>query len=33
MGWHEGEREGKVTDGNQVLIVEGDPRNMGEKAT
>ena len=29
----EGEEEGKVTGGNQVLIVEDDLREMGKKAT
>ena len=33
MSRHEGEREGKVTGGNQVLIVEDDLREMGKKAT
>ena len=28
----EGEEEGKVTGGNQVLIVEDDLREMGKKA-
>ena len=33
MSRHEGEREEKVTGGNQVLIVEDDLREMGKKAT